>query len=91
MSYGLPALLLQHFGEAVRAVREDLEISQEELAARCKLHRTYVAGVERGIRNPSLKSIGKIAHGLNLKVSVLFVRMETASRSSGKQASSRKG
>jgi transcriptional regulator with XRE-family HTH domain len=68
--------LPQHFGEAVRAAREDLGISQEELAGRCGLHRTYLAGVERGIRNPSLKSIGKVAQGLHLTLSALFRRME---------------
>lgn len=73
----------QQFGEAVRASREALGISQEELAGRCKLHRTYVAGVERGIRNPSLKSIVKIAGGLDLAMSDLFRRME-ASHHTGK-------
>ena len=67
----------QLFGEAVRACRQALGISQEELAARSKLHRTYVAGVERGIRNPSLNSILKIAKGLGLPVSALFRRMES--------------
>lgn len=65
------------FGEAVRACRDNLGISQEELAARCQLHRTYVAGVERGIRNPSLKSIAKIAKGLGVSVSALFEYMES--------------
>lgn len=70
----------QHFGEAVRAAREALGISQEELAARSKLHRTYVAGVERGIRNPSLNSIMKIAIGLGLPASALFRRMESTGK-----------
>jgi|SRR5665213_422310 len=70
----------RHFGEAVRAAREALGISQEELAARSKLHRTYVAGVERGIRNPSLNSIMKIAEGLGLPTSGLFRRMESAGK-----------
>ncbi len=68
--------LTHRFGEAVRAAREDLGVSQEELAGRCGLHRTYLAGVERGTRNPSLKSIGKIAEGLGQPVSTLFRRME---------------
>lgn len=71
----------QQFGKAVRACREALDISQEELAARSKLHRTYVAGVERGIRNPSLKSIIKIAEGLGLPVSALFRHMESMEKS----------
>lgn len=78
MSAAFSANHPQQFGEAVRASREALGISQEELAARCKLHRTYVAGVERGIRNPSLKSIVKIAEGLDLAVSDLFRRMESS-------------
>jgi transcriptional regulator with XRE-family HTH domain len=68
------------FGRAVRESRDALGISQEELAARSKLHRTYVAGVERGIRNPSLKSIARIAEGLGMTVSVLFQRMERMRR-----------
>ena len=77
--------LPQQFGEAVRAMRADRGVSQEELAARCGLHRTYLAGVERGTRNPSLKSIGKIAEGLNLPASRLFRRME-AMRPPGSRA-----
>lgn len=80
------AHLLKSFGEAVRAARGVLGISQEELAARCNLHRTYIAGVERGTRNPSLKSIDKLAQGLDLKTSLLFHRMETARIALGKQA-----
>lgn len=68
------------FGQSVRDMREALGISQEELAARCGLHRTYVAGVERGIRNPSLKSIAKIAQGLGTAISSIFKHMEVSSR-----------
>jgi transcriptional regulator with XRE-family HTH domain len=74
---------LEQFGRAVRDARQALGISQEELAARCELHRTYVAGVERGIRNPSLKSIAKIANGLGLSASLLFERVESVSRERG--------
>ena len=55
-------------------------MTQEELAGRCNLHRTYVAGVERGIRNPSLKSIKKLADGLGLPPSDLFRRMGLSSK-----------
>jgi transcriptional regulator with XRE-family HTH domain len=86
-----PSKQLPHrFGEAVRAAREELGISQEELASRCGLHRTYLAGVERGARNPSLKSIGKIAIGLGLPVSTLFRRMETMRPSAGTLKASKK-
>lgn len=66
-----------YFGEAVHCCRTQLRISQEELAARSQLHRTYIAGVERGTRNPSLKSIAKIANGLGMPVSALFQYMES--------------
>lgn len=90
MAERLSKQLPQHFGEAVRAAREELGISQEELASRCGLHRTYLAGVERGTRNPSLKSIGKIAIGLGLPVSTLFRRMETMRLSGSTGAASKK-
>jgi DNA-binding XRE family transcriptional regulator len=72
--------LTSRFGFAIRQRREKLGISQEEFAARCGLHRTYVAGVERGIRNPSLKSIARIAEGLGMSISALFLHMERVRR-----------
>ena len=63
-------------GIAIRAKRHALGISQEELAARSNLHRTYVADVERGNRNPSLESIHAIANGLGIQISELFRRIE---------------
>jgi DNA-binding XRE family transcriptional regulator len=51
-------------GRAVRRVREEQKINQEEAAERCGLHRTYYSGVERGVRNVSLVNIEKIARGL---------------------------
>jgi CheY-like chemotaxis protein len=64
--------LKQLFGTAVKAKRAALRISQEELAGRSGLHRTYISDVERGARNLSLESIEKLAHALDLSVSGLF-------------------
>jgi PAS domain S-box-containing protein len=55
------AALLASFGRWVRERRRQLALSQDELAYKCGLHRTYVGGVERGERNPSLINICKIA------------------------------
>jgi CheY-like chemotaxis protein len=61
-------------GLAIKTERCVQGISQEELAERAGLHRTYVSDVERGARNPSIASIEKLAQALKLSVSALFNR-----------------
>ncbi|PYM16932.1 MAG: hypothetical protein DME18_00315 [Verrucomicrobia bacterium] len=61
------------FASSVRACRSRLGISQEELAGRAGLHRTYVSDIERGARNLSLESIEKLARALETSVSALFL------------------
>jgi transcriptional regulator with XRE-family HTH domain len=61
-------------GMAIKTQRASLGISQEELAHRAGLHRTYVSDLERGVRNPSVTSIEKLARALELSVSKLFER-----------------
>jgi transcriptional regulator with XRE-family HTH domain len=56
---------LDAFGAAVRARRLELGMSQEDLAAACDLHRTYVGGIERGERNLSLLNIVRISRALD--------------------------
>src|SRR5215208_1047386 len=64
---------LKHlFGISVKIWRSRLGISQEELAGRAGLHRTYVSDIERGARNPSLESIDKLARALKISVATLF-------------------
>jgi transcriptional regulator with XRE-family HTH domain len=77
MSVGKQDLISSRFGQAVRQLRDELGISQEELAARCSLHRTYLAGIESGRRNPSLKSIIRLATGLGTTASQLFQCFES--------------
>ena len=60
------------FGQAVRARRGEMGISQEELGFRAKIHRTYVSDVERGTRNPTVKVIWKLALALETRPSALF-------------------
>jgi transcriptional regulator with XRE-family HTH domain len=63
---------LKLLGDEIRRKRLELGISQEELAALCDLHRTYVGSVERGERNISLNNIISIAAALKCKPSVLL-------------------
>jgi transcriptional regulator with XRE-family HTH domain len=62
------------FGVAVRMRRSELGISQEELAGRADLHRTYIADIERGTRNVSLINIERIAEGLEISIGDLVSR-----------------
>lgn len=64
--------ILAAFGKSVRIQREKLQISQEELAFRCGLHRTYIGSIERGERNLSLLNIFKICKALEIKPDTLF-------------------
>ena len=61
----MPMDILMRYGHAVRKIRLEQEISQEELADRCGLHRTYISDVELGKRNLSLENIERIAKSLN--------------------------
>jgi len=60
------------FGAAVRARRERLGISQEAFAHEVELERSYVSGIERGVRNPTLRVISRLAKGLRTKPSRLL-------------------
>src|SRR5215468_11917011 len=68
----LPSDIKTRFGTAVRSRRKRLGISQEELAGRAGLHRTYVADIERGARNLSLANIEKLAKALETTIPTLF-------------------
>jgi transcriptional regulator with XRE-family HTH domain len=60
------------FGEKVRALRKQLNISQEELSFRSGLHKNYVSDVECGRRNVSLKAIAQFAEGLEISIKELM-------------------
>jgi len=64
--------VLADFGRRVKEHRLRLNLSQEELGAECELDRTYISGIERGLRNPSLKNIYKLANSLEIPVTELF-------------------
>ena len=72
---------LSAFGAAVREVRVQLGLSQEALGFRCGLDRTYVSGIERGVRNPTVRIIYRLARGLETTGSELLRRTEENLRS----------
>ncbi|MCL6363848.1 XRE family transcriptional regulator [Pectobacterium carotovorum subsp. carotovorum] len=60
------------FGQRVKTLRLQAGLSQEAFADKCGLDRTYISGIERGVRNPTLEVIGVIADGLGIKLKYLF-------------------
>jgi transcriptional regulator with XRE-family HTH domain len=64
--------ILSGFGNRLRELRKERGLSQEELAHEAGLHRTYVGGVERGERNPTLITLKRISDALNLKLEELL-------------------
>lgn len=63
-------------GAAIRQEREAKDLSQEEFAHQCGLHRTYIGSVERGERNVSLENIIRIADTLGITASELLKKAE---------------
>ena len=64
--------LIGILAQNLRYFRNQLGISQEELADKCHLHRTYIGSVERCERNVTLTTLDKLANGLGVKVCVLL-------------------
>jgi transcriptional regulator with XRE-family HTH domain len=76
---GVPAQSSAHaaVGDAIRAIRNERDISQEAFALKCGLDRSYFGAVERGERNVSLANLLKITRSLGVSPSELFARAET--------------
>jgi transcriptional regulator with XRE-family HTH domain len=64
--------ILIKFGQKVREERNKQKISQEELAERAGVHRTYIGMIERAEKNITLENIEKIAKALGVKLGSLF-------------------
>ena len=60
------------FGNAVRKLRIQMNVSQEEFADICGLHRTYISDIELGKRNVSLENIERITIALDISLSDFF-------------------
>jgi transcriptional regulator with XRE-family HTH domain len=62
----------ERFGDAIRRRREEMGMTQEDLAERAQIHRTYVSDIERGARNVSLINIERLAIALVIPMAKLF-------------------
>ncbi|WP_232297385.1 helix-turn-helix domain-containing protein [Gemelliphila asaccharolytica] len=72
--------MLEEFGERVKQLRKNIGLSQEKFALKINMDRTYLASVEAGNRNISLKNIEKIADGFDMSISELFKGVENERR-----------
>ena len=60
------------FGAHIRSLRQQSGLSQEEVAHLAGIHVTYLSGIERGRRNPSLRNIHRLAQALDMHIKELF-------------------
>ena len=63
---------LSGFGSYLRSLRAKAGLSQEELADRAGIHVTYLSGVERGLRNPSIRNVRRLAQAMGIQTRELF-------------------
>ncbi|TWH45151.1 helix-turn-helix domain-containing protein [Sporomusa sp. KB1] len=64
------------YGLTLKKLRIEKGLSQEELAARVGLHRTYISQLERGLKSPSLRTIEKICGELCISLTTFMVHLE---------------
>lgn len=64
--------ILIKFGERVRELRKEKGFSQEQLAFKADLHRTYIGMIERAEKNITIVNVAKIADALEVKINELF-------------------
>ncbi len=68
--------ILTALGRLIKQRRIKLGISQEQLGFRANLDRTYISGLERGVRNPSLTALVSLAAGMGISVSEFIDNLE---------------
>jgi transcriptional regulator with XRE-family HTH domain len=61
------------FGQNVKKVREQKGWSQDRLSEETGLHRTYISGIERGVRNPTIEIVQRLATALGVEIRDLFI------------------
>lgn len=64
--------ILNLFGARIKQLRQNLNLTQEQFAQKCGLHKNYIGMIERGERNPSLINIEVLANGLEISISDLM-------------------
>lgn len=62
----------EQFGLNVKRIREEKTWSQEYLSEISGLHRTYISGIERGTRNPTIEIVEKVSKALDVSINELF-------------------
>lgn len=65
--------IIKIFSSNMKKIRNEMNITQEELSFRSGLHKNYISDTERGTRNISLRAVQKIARGLDVNIRDLFV------------------
>lgn len=65
-------ILLTSLGASISKRRAELAMSQEDLAQRAEVHRTYVSDIERGVRNVSVLTLQRIADALDIPLGALL-------------------
>ena len=75
--------IIKVFADNVKNYRKSLGLSQEELASRSGLHRTYISQVERYQRSISLENIQRLADSLNVETYKLFIVSENSEKKYG--------
>jgi len=63
---------LVSFGRNIARIRNERGYSQDNLAERADLDRTFISGIERGVRNPGIKTVVRLARALNSEIADLF-------------------
>jgi transcriptional regulator with XRE-family HTH domain len=87
----VPTAVKQQLALQLRQLRRAKGWSQEKLSEKASMHRTYLAGIERSLRNPSLENLIKLANALGVTMTELFACPETTSPTrSPKTATTRK-
>ena len=66
----------KRFGRVLRELRKARSLSQEQLGDRANVHRTYIGKVERGEKDVSLRTAGKLAEALGMRLSLILTEFE---------------